>query len=479
MSLRLEIISRHRQSLGGSATKEFGPDGGTIGRSLNADWALPDAQRFLSSRHASIDFHSGSYYIVDTSTNGVFINDSADPVGKGKPQRLFSGDVVRIGEYEMRVQIDVTESTVETLYDHDHVDPVDARQRVEAPDPTGHDLIGEFEMTGVGIEVLLEEDEADTLTPLAYSFKTEELSLEEDQNPSAAQAAAKPDNAAHSAPLEKRPAPAKPAAPAAQKKPSKPQARKAAKPARSSGPASTNSRQTATADRKPPTGKKQPGATDSGPRPSEGEETITRLITAFCDGAGVEPPIFRDENAEAVFKRLGTAFATVLNGLSQSLRLRTLEKAELGQAETVVGQTADDPLRLASNPAESIFRLLAPEANESPDAIKALASAFDDLNAHQRAAQKVMPKVLSLYLEQLDPDELEEKFSGASRNRIMGAANKLKYWDLYRDIYLVLSQEIEDGLPGRFAQMLNAAYAEEIAASTAAGEAASLARKVS
>lgn len=42
MALRLEIISKHRHELGERRIKEFGADGGTIGRSLEADWVLPD-----------------------------------------------------------------------------------------------------------------------------------------------------------------------------------------------------------------------------------------------------------------------------------------------------------------------------------------------------------------------------------------------------------------------------------------------------
>ena len=107
MGLRLQIISRHRQGLGERGSKEFGHAGGTIGRSLESDWVLPDGQRYLSSRHASIDYRSGSYYIVDTSTNGVYVNDAEQPVGRGNPQRLFAGDRLRIGEYEMGVEIEV------------------------------------------------------------------------------------------------------------------------------------------------------------------------------------------------------------------------------------------------------------------------------------------------------------------------------------------------------------------------------------
>jgi len=115
---------------------EFGHNGGTIGRSLESDWVLPDGQRYLSSRHASIDFRSGSYYIVDTSTNGVYVNDAEQPVGRGNPQRRFTGDRVRIGEYEMSVEISDEDDTRETLADDAHVDPVSKAQRVPPPDPT-------------------------------------------------------------------------------------------------------------------------------------------------------------------------------------------------------------------------------------------------------------------------------------------------------------------------------------------------------
>ena len=123
MALRLQIISRHRQSLGERAAMEFGRNGGTIGRSLESDWVLPDGQRYMSSRHASIDFRSGSYYIVDTSTNGVYVNESEQPVGRGNPQRLFTGDRIRIGEYEMSVEITDEDDTRETLTNDAHVDP--------------------------------------------------------------------------------------------------------------------------------------------------------------------------------------------------------------------------------------------------------------------------------------------------------------------------------------------------------------------
>src|SRR5690606_6878797 len=140
---------------------EFGSSGGTIGRSPECNWVLPDTNRYLSSRHASIDFRAGCYYIVDTSTNGVFVNDAEHPVGRGKPQRLFNGDRIRMGEYEITVEIE--DDTNERLIEQNHVDPVPLAQRVEAPSEPTSEMVDAYEITGVGIEMMLTEDELETL----------------------------------------------------------------------------------------------------------------------------------------------------------------------------------------------------------------------------------------------------------------------------------------------------------------------------
>ena len=145
MALRLQISVATAKGLGERSTKEFGRDGGTIGRSLESDWVLPDGQRYVSSRHASIDYRSGSYYIVDTSTNGVYVNDAEQPVGRGNPQRLFPGDRIRLGEYEISVEID--EGRDAALGPSKHVDPVARAQRVPPPDPTRADLVQPHEIT--------------------------------------------------------------------------------------------------------------------------------------------------------------------------------------------------------------------------------------------------------------------------------------------------------------------------------------------
>ncbi len=106
MALRLRVISDHRQRLGDKSTFVFGVSGGSIGRSAENDWVLPDDMRYVSGRHARIVFHNGRYLLQDTSSNGTYVNDIEKPLGSKNPHELKSGDILRIGEYHVQVQID-------------------------------------------------------------------------------------------------------------------------------------------------------------------------------------------------------------------------------------------------------------------------------------------------------------------------------------------------------------------------------------
>ena len=105
MPLRLRVTSDSKALPRDERVREFPAIGGTIGRSPDNDWVLPDERRFVSSRHAMIDYQGGAYYLVDTSRNGVYVNGADTPVGQGHPQRLFDGDKLRIGEFEIAVDI--------------------------------------------------------------------------------------------------------------------------------------------------------------------------------------------------------------------------------------------------------------------------------------------------------------------------------------------------------------------------------------
>lgn len=70
----------------------------TIGRSGTNDLAL-EGDEFASAQHVRIDPRRDGVWVVDlNSTNGTYVNDNRID----GPHRLSVGDVVRVGETELR-----------------------------------------------------------------------------------------------------------------------------------------------------------------------------------------------------------------------------------------------------------------------------------------------------------------------------------------------------------------------------------------
>jgi len=107
--LRLKIVSDQRRSLAERSTAVFSVEGGTIGRSADNDWVLPDPARYVSAHHARVQFREGHFYLQDVSTNGVYVNDATEPLAKrgSSGYRLANGDMLRIGEYHIVAAVDV------------------------------------------------------------------------------------------------------------------------------------------------------------------------------------------------------------------------------------------------------------------------------------------------------------------------------------------------------------------------------------
>jgi type VI secretion system protein len=485
MALRLQIISRHRQGLGERGSKEFGHSGGTIGRSLESDWVLPDGQRYLSSRHASIDYRSGSYYIVDTSTNGVYVNDAEQPVGRGNPQRLFNGDRLRIGEYEMSVEIEEESDTNAHLTDSGHVDPVTKAQRVPPPDPTRADLVPAHEITAVGIEMLLDDEAEESLRLMTKPKRAADLRLEEDPPSKPARApepAPAPAHATTSAPAAKRvePPPVSAAARVATA-PAKAPAKAAPAGAAAATPAAKPTAvapQAAIAPKPAPAPLKaaQPLAPKSPPAPtaksgSAGAATSTGALEAFFRGAGLPAPKLDDKQIADTMHRLGQVMRELVLGISDNLHVRGEHKNVLRVPTTAIQPQSNNPLKFSASVEEALHNLLFRESGEYLTAVEAVREAFVDIKQHQQHLLAALRAAVVGYVSKLDPEELESKFT--RRNGLINAANKLKYWDLYRDLYQVVTQAQPGQLPPQFLEELARAYEAETARAAPASSVAS------
>jgi type VI secretion system protein len=461
MALRLQIISRHRQSLGERGGMEFGHTGGTIGRSLESDWVLPDGQRYLSSRHASIDFRSGSYYVVDTSTNGVFVNAAEQPVGRGNPQRLFTGDRIRIGEYEMSVEITDEDDTRETLANDRHVDPVSKAQRVPPPDPTRADMVAPHEITAVGIEMMISEEAEVGQIQRVSNANAANLRLEDDVAPAKPRQSQRPPEA----PLAERPLP--PAAP--------PPPSKRAEPPPVSAAARITQRGAAPAPKTPPAAAVTKPALPNTPAPPAAPAAPS--LDAFFRGAGLPAQRLDDKQTEQVLHRLGQILREVVLGVGENLHLRAEQKNVMRVPTTTIQPQNNNPLKFSAGIEEALNNLLFRDSPEYLSAVDAVRETFGDIKQHQQHLLAATRTAVSDYVGRLDPEELESKINNG-RVGLINAANKLKYWDLFKDLYQVVSQHQPGQFPHQFIEELARAYEREEARAVPTGAAAARQAKI-
>jgi predicted component of type VI protein secretion system len=136
MALSIRIID---SPVGETVTKwniVFPKDGGVIGRAQGSTLQLNDSKRIISSRHAQISIQANNYRITDYSTNGLFINGSSFPLGKGKSIGLNDGDVLNIGNYTLLVSIDEDffSEEINDNMDEEVFDPFKSIEQVEIPE---------------------------------------------------------------------------------------------------------------------------------------------------------------------------------------------------------------------------------------------------------------------------------------------------------------------------------------------------------
>jgi type VI secretion system FHA domain protein len=154
-------------------------------------------------------------------------------------------------------------------------------------------------------------------------------------------------------------------------------------------------------------------------------------------------------------------------GLSENLHLRSAQKNTLRQSNTTIQPQGNNSLKFSAGVDEALGNLFFRESEQYLDAVESIRESFGDIKLHQQALMKALPSAISDYIGRLDPEILEEKFSNGRHGVLMGAANKLKYWDLFKDLYQVVAQQNPGELPQLFLEEISRAY--ELETTRAAG----------
>lgn len=93
--------------MGAARSKSLRTGSLLIGRSPVCDWVLPDPDRVVSGRHCRIDCEGSRFILTDLSTNGVFPDDSTEPLGMGGTMELRDGQRLRLGDALLFVALSI------------------------------------------------------------------------------------------------------------------------------------------------------------------------------------------------------------------------------------------------------------------------------------------------------------------------------------------------------------------------------------
>ncbi len=479
-------------------SRSFDDRGLTMGRGSENDWVLDDPNRHLSKSHCSIDFDSGEFLVTDTSTNGVFINQSPERLGRGNTMGLRDGDQIGLGEYLIRVEIGGGDeaASAEAIGDDfgddlgadfgedfgeefgtpaqpaalaGTADPfaedADLPGHAESPD---EDPFAAFDLggpVGGGPEPLEAFDTPDSggdrptsaeLIPEDFDIlggETPGSDFAEEPEPDHVPAESEfmsPPSVKYDESLGPGAIPDDWDSDLASPLPEETIAPSAPRPAARPTPA-------------PRPQPSRPAPAPAPAAPVSGAATSDALA-AFLGGAGIDPAALAGADPEATMRVVGQAFREMVQGLQETLAARTEIKSEFRLERTMIRPKENNPLKFSPSVDEALASLLKDGSGGAYlPPVAAVREGFGDLKAHQMAVMAGMQVALSALLRRFDPDTLEKRLKTQSvLDSILPAARKAKYWELYEELYKEIAREAEDDFQGLFGREFASAYERQV-----------------
>jgi type VI secretion system FHA domain protein len=188
-------------------------------------------------------------------------------------------------------------------------------------------------------------------------------------------------------------------------------------------------------------------------------------LDGFFRGAGINSPKLSAKQSEELLFQLGQVMRELIVGVIDSLHLRALQKAQLKQSNTIIQPRENNRLKFSANFEEGFSRLFLDDSDQYTNPVESVRGAFADIKEHQRALLKSTREALDEYLDRLDPQQLEHRACNGRSGTLINAANKLKYWDLYKEVYSILGNRPVDELPQPFLDALANAYQRQVSQS--------------
>jgi len=477
MSLTLTIVNQPTMESGQIMTKTI-EQRGTIGRAASNDWVLLDKSRYISGKHGSIEKINDAYQITDTSTNGIYLNNTVSAIGNGGVATLKDGDQLLIGEFEITVSIqeDVAFSSPAAtpnsapnshvgLEPNGPMDPLALFPQSNTPNgnvsapPVPSQIPNVDPLSGFGGDAATpaSRSEADNASPLHEPFQPpnaipDDWSFGEEPTPSQA-------SAAPPSPKEASPN-ANPAANAANILPND---FKIASTEQT--PPVERRRQSAPSPRQviPTTGSGQDN--NAAPRlPTASAADNAAALQAFLGGLGMSDLSVPEQDVPAFMHNVGLMLRQTIQGSMSMLRARSNIKSGFRMSMTTIQALENNPLKFCITVDEAINNMFSSRSNSYLQPVQALQEGFNDIENHQLAVMAGMQAALKALIERFDPENLEPMFKQKGvGSKLLSGNKKASYWDAYANHFTEIAKYVDDDFQTVFGDEFSKAYETQIA----------------
>ncbi|TGP56624.1 type VI secretion system-associated FHA domain protein TagH [bacterium M00.F.Ca.ET.230.01.1.1] len=456
-----------------------------IGRSADAGWQIDDPDMFVSRAHCKISGGRDGYYVTDTSSSGLFIDDSDSPLGAGRSARLQSGMRLRMGDYVLHVEVQpgASHTSVGQAPIVNHAAPAwsspqprtppslggddffSAKVEEEPPRPRPAGLPDPFEKPVPGAYDRVSSqrsspafDDPFSLDPVATPASNDEPaagradpfgfgdmpSRNDTPEPAPRAASFNDDFSFGPAPT---PASANAADPVArvERPAEKPQAARPWEIPAQAAPAPSRPVPVPKPSRQP-----QPAPSDMA------------LRAAFLRGMGVEEADFPGRDAIVEMEKFGREYRLMLDGLMQLLRKRAEEKGSARVAQTMVGASEVNPLKFLPTVEDVIVTIIAERSPGFLSGEAAIGDAVKDLAQHHVRAWRGVQAALRRMIDRFDPAAIEEELkSNSAIGNLLAGGRNAKLWELYQKRHRDIAQSAESSFLGEIGADFRDAYEEE------------------
>lgn len=465
-----------------------------IGRSPDADWQIDDPDMFVSRAHCKIIARQDGYFVTDTSSSGLFVDDAGSPLGAGNSIPLRNGMRLRMGDYVLGVDLQTADartadpaqpvpqpsshtSRAPFSISSDDFFSVQTEEEPQRPRPAG--LPNPFEQPQAGAFERSSErssaafDDPFSLDPVATASTSG--SIDHGQRSAAAfddpfgfssDPAPASDTSADAAQADKlasddaskldpvmAPVPKKSIDTASKREPL----------ADASSSPNPWDPPPPVVEAPPPPPVRQRAAPKPTPRPStaSGVED-TSLRAAFLRGMGLEEDGFPGRDPVAEMEKFGREYRMMMEGLMQLLRKRAEEKGNARVAQTVVGASEVNPLKFLPTVDDALVTILAERSPGFLAAEPAIADAVRDLANHHVRAWRGVQGALRRMIDRFDPVALEEELKSSSTiETLLAGGRGAKLWELYQKRHREIAASAESRFLGDIGADFRNAYEEE------------------